>query len=146
MAQNLKSLGIPFMSQFHHPNLRYLRYDFLINYKGVPSLIEYDGEQHFNSQSCLYFKTSLHDLQERDRLKTQLAQYFKIKLIRIDYSQLGNTREHLERALKDKKLLYLSSVSKYSYLSRAHISTQKKYLQNLSPKELNSDGSLCPII
>lgn len=146
MARELKNLKIPFMSQFHHPNLRYLRYDFLINYKGLPCLIEYDGEQHFSSQSCLYFKASFPALQERDRLKAQVAQYLKIKLIRIDYSQLGKIRDHLDKALKGKNLLYLSSKTKYSYLTKPQLNTQKEYLHNLSPQDLNTEGSLCRLI
>lgn len=57
-----------------------------------------------------------HLKQNYDRLKTRVAIDFGYKLIRIDYTQIGNIKDHLLRALNDLNTIYLSTPMKYLFL------------------------------
>jgi len=137
---------IPFLREFNHPNLKFLRYDFLILYNSNPILIEFDGKQHFDSKSCNHFNTELFDYQERDRIKTQLAKFLKIKLIRIDYTKFYNILYFLDIGLKSSNLLYLSDPDKYQYLYKPSTKTINKYLININVNSFINNSSLCIII
>ena len=69
----------------------YLPFDFYVNNK---YLIEYDGEQHFNTESIFdYEYTHKHDL-----IKTQWCKKNNVPLIRIPYTHFNNI------TIKDLKL------------------------------------------
>lgn len=83
-----------------------LRFDFAIfeNNK-LTRLIEFDGEQHFNSHAydTGKFRDSLEEIQARDRKKDRYCMEHNIPLIRIPYTELKNL--NLEILLNDKFLI-----------------------------------------
>lgn len=70
-------------------DIRLLRYDFAIldDKNNIIQLIEYDGEQHSQINSCL-FNTS--ELKKHDEMKNEYAKQHNIPLKRIDFSEIDN--------------------------------------------------------
>lgn len=87
----LLSNNINFIQEVKFPNLKdksYLRFDFAIldENNQIIKLIEYDGRQHFDTNSIWHTDTViLHD-----KMKDDYCQEHKIPLIRIPYTQLEN--------------------------------------------------------
>lgn len=82
-----------------------LRFDFAIfNSKNeLAYLIEYDGEQHFNSKTNLIWADTLKQRQERDKIKNQFCINNQIKLYRIPYWEKNNLT--FELITSDKYLI-----------------------------------------
>lgn len=80
---------------------RYLKYDFAIldNQNQVIRLIEFDGQQHFDTTSYYYTEEGI----ERDEQKNNYAKTHNIPLVRIPYDELNNLS--LELLLSDTKYL-----------------------------------------
>lgn len=144
VAEVLRKKRIPFIHEFHHPNVKWLRYDFCFCYKGKPFLLEFDGRQHFDEYN--FYTTNikdLHSLQNRDRLKAQLCKWLHIYHIRIDYTQLRYIEYHINTALQQCNPLYLSTQQLYSYLKPPNKNTIDKYLIGMPSK---FESSYCHII
>lgn len=69
-------------------NKRALRFDFgiLDCNKNLIFLLEFDGEQHFNSNSAFYTE----DLIKNDKIKNQYCKEHNIPLVRIPYWEIDN--------------------------------------------------------
>jgi len=76
------------------PKNKLLRYDFYIQSHNL--LIEFDGKQHFekvkwqNDQTDEQVEERYNYLVECDNLKNEYADFNKIKLYRIKYTELNN--------------------------------------------------------
>ncbi|MHB2028964.1 MAG: hypothetical protein ACYCPT_09125 [Acidimicrobiales bacterium] len=115
----IEAHNIPYRTEFKHPNLPDLRYDFLIYDKGRLWFIEFDGEQHFKNTKRFYKTDKDFWLsQQRDIIKTKLIEELKSRLIRIDFSKIKHIESHLEAALKQKNVIvYLSTPVKYEFIN-----------------------------
>ena len=98
----LKENQIPFETQKIFEDCRFVdtnspaRFDFWVNNK---YLIEYDGEQHFQSKNSGWDTNEYcQKTQEHDAIKNQYCLDFDIPLIRIPYTQYNNL------SIKDLKL------------------------------------------
>ena len=81
-----------------------LRFDFAVFDNNVLiCLIEYDGEQHFNSVNCFGKdkEKTLEECRKRDALKDDYCIKHGYKLLRIPYTEYTN----IEQILKDNKLI-----------------------------------------
>jgi hypothetical protein len=79
---------------------------------------EWDGAQHFNrSYYCDFDNKKFQYRRALDLVKTHNAQYKGIKLLRIDFTQLGKSneiiKECIEYCIKNESLFYVSC--KYIY-------------------------------
>lgn len=87
----LNNANIPFKREYSYENLKNesgtkkLRFDFLVEDK---YLIEYDGIQHFKSDSG--YGSDLKNIQKRDELKNEYCRKNNLILIRIPYTHLDN--------------------------------------------------------
>ena len=93
IIQILLKNDIKFIQQYHFndlKNIRVYRFDFgvLNEQNDLQYLIEYDGEQHFESTE--YFTQSLKEIQYKDTLKNQYCLSHNIPLIRIPYTHLNS--------------------------------------------------------
>ena len=77
--------NIKYKSEYIFSDLPDRRYDFAIlnNDKQVIQLIEFDGEQHYIETP--FFKQTLNEQKETDKIKTDFAKKKNIKLVRIPY-------------------------------------------------------------
>lgn len=97
----LKEYNIKYISQYRidgciNPKTnRKLPFDFYLPNKNI--CIEFDGEQHFKQSKR--FKTKLEDIQYRDNIKTEYCINNGIKLLRISYKNIKNTKEILKNKL-----------------------------------------------
>ena len=84
---------------------RLYRYDFaLLKDNNIVRLIEFDGEQHFNSTRGTWQNhESLQEIQERDKIKNEYAKSHNIPLVRIPYTE--RDRMTLDMILGDKFLI-----------------------------------------
>ena len=104
IRQWLRKNNVEFTSQATFKNCtnpntnRKLRFDFYILKYNI--LIEFDGRQHSELISTSNFhKESLKNIQFRDNIKNKYASDNNIKLIRINYTQLNQTENILEKEL-----------------------------------------------
>ena len=145
VAEVLRLKNIPFISEFHHPNLKWLRYDFCFSYCSKCFLLEFDGFQHFNEHNVYTNNIQeFHALQDRDRLKAQLCKWLNIYHIRIDYTQLRYIEFHIRKALHKCDLLYLSTPSLYSYLKEPSRDTIKQPNRDTISRYLVNMPAKCP--
>ena len=79
-------------------NIKSLPFDFYLPEKNI--LIEYDGQQHYNSRKLFGGKTALEALQKRDAIKTAYCLDKNIKLIRIPYWDFDNIESILTKEIK----------------------------------------------
>jgi hypothetical protein len=117
--QVLTELDIPFIAQYHPPDLTKssYRYDFFITYKGRVFLIEFDGRQHFDATS--YHNKTPEDFTSqlrRDQDKTQYAIDNNISLIRLPYTLLGSLKGAIVDALESPDLLSFYDTTLYAPL------------------------------
>ena len=76
-------------------NINSLPFDFYLPEKNI--LIEYDGQQHFNSIEYFGGEEALEKTQRNDNIKTEYALKNKLNLIRIPYTEI----ENIENILKE---------------------------------------------
>jgi len=114
----LSSNNITYEYQFRFSNYKVRFYDFKFTHENHKYILEYDGIQHFN-KSKLYHKTFYTFLkqQKRDRKKMIKAIQNGYHIIRIDYTQESNIKEHIDKALTLKQKIYYSTEIMYEYLS-----------------------------
>lgn len=123
----LSEKGINYKPQSTIVGLSRKRFDFLIEHNGQNIVIEYDGEMHF--RYIPYYHVNMKFFlyrQSVDRVKTLSAITNGYKVIRIDYSQLLNIRYHLDIALDQLNILYLSTPKLYEgWLSGSIVSNEE---------------------
>jgi hypothetical protein len=96
--------GIDYIRQFTDDSLvdkAMLRFDFaVLNQDGKPkTLIEYNGEQHYEPVEWLGGEDSFQNTRRRDNLKRKYAKEKGIPLIEISYKQRPKLCEILQAAL-----------------------------------------------
>lgn len=113
----LTQANIPFEREVVLESLPRKRFDFRFHYNNRAYLLEFDGEQHF-TQNDFHHDDEAHfrEKQVVDVVKSQHAYQNGYFLIRIDYTQIDNIREHLHRALTSTERYYLSNPEMYAYL------------------------------
>ena len=100
LNQYQKELG-----DFSKERLSRLRYDFtLLKNDNIHSFIEFDGKQHFQFVN-IFFKTLEEFLfrHSSDEIKSKLATYSNIPLLRIRYDQIDFCEEMIDDLLKNPK-------------------------------------------
>jgi hypothetical protein len=119
VAGVLAMLNLLAETQYHHPNVPNLRYDFFFEYNGRRYLIEFDGLQHFMFSEFFHRSPDKFiDSQIRDRIKTQVAMMMDYTLIRIDYSEIDNVESFIRSTLDSGMTgLITTNGSLYSYLT-----------------------------
>ncbi len=97
------------------------RFDFEFEVNNIKYLLEFDGKQHFVYTS--YFHNDSEDVFEisrnTDKSKTKWVINQGYYMIRIDYTQIGNIRHHLLRALQSRyndQKLYVTNKALYEYI------------------------------
>ncbi len=115
--QIFKELKLEYKTQVKlNPNRGY-KYDGNLKYLSRNRLYEFDGKQHF--EYIEFFNKTEENFQYRreiDIIKTVEALEAGYQLIRIDYTQKKNIKEHLEKALKSSDKLYVSSPEMYTWI------------------------------
>lgn len=113
----LTQANIPFEREVVLASLPRKRFDFRFHYNNRAYLLEFDGEQHF-TQNDFHHHDEAHfrEKQVVDVVKSQHAYQNGYFLIRIDYTQIDNIREHLHRAMLSTGCYYLSNPEMYAYL------------------------------
>ena len=92
----LETISVDFLPQWYHPTCKDkgpLRFDFLVRPRNLferPTLIEYDGKQHFASIKHFGGDQGLADRQRRDEIKNKWAVANNHSMIRIPYTEQGN--------------------------------------------------------
>ena len=115
----LEQNNIPYEREYKISGVPRKRYDFYFTYNNHRILLELDGQQHFEYNQFFHRSTEKYQFKQNiDRLKTQAAINFGYYLIRIDYTQLHNIKQHLVYALTRCGQLYFSSYIMYTYLSQ----------------------------
>lgn len=92
IRQILNENNINFQTQYIIPELsNYMKFDFAIlnTDNNLMALIEYDGEQHFNSVEKWGGEEKLKIQQERDARKNKYCQEHGIPLLRIPYTDFN---------------------------------------------------------
>lgn len=100
----LKKSDITFVKEKSFPDLRkgLYRYDFYIeNYKGKQTIIEIDGQFHFQK---IISRAALLKQQEHDRQKNSYCLAHDIKLYRIPYWEVYQLKK-IEDLFQDKFLV-----------------------------------------
>lgn len=114
IASYLTEKGITYKSQSIIPGLPRKRFDFIFEYKGQRTIIEYDGKMHFKYYPYYHITEEyFYHRQLVDRVKNWVALSLGYKMIRIDDWQLQHIREHLDRALEQLDPLYLATPKLY---------------------------------
>lgn len=99
IQQWLINHNFSFSRQYVFPDLPKRFFDFRVELaNGNYLLIEYDGEQHTNSNSRYYSEEQV----ERDRQKDDYCLVNNIKLIRISYKDFPFLEEKLSKILLNK--------------------------------------------
>lgn len=124
----LKSKGIPFKSEVYIGVPWNCRFDFAISIKGIPVLIEIDGEPHFNRQDFKFANAkysggrgSFDEYQNKDCWKTEIALIRGYKVIRIAHFHMDCLEHVLHDAvecLNAGNSLFLSDPSAYKHILR----------------------------
>ena len=113
----LKELNIDFQPQFTFDEHPKKGYDLHFRYNEYDYLLEFDGIQHFN-----YVKIFHHDgkdlkkQQDTDCFYSHLALSKGYRLIRIDYTQINQIRDHLEEAFQSSSDVYFSTPDIYEHI------------------------------
>ena len=100
----LNSLNIKYTPQKRFKDCKYkntLPFDFYIHNKKSKLLIEFDGEQHFESVEIFGGEDALKDTQFRDKIKNDFAKEKDIPLLRIPYTEQDNIESILTNKLKE---------------------------------------------
>ena len=100
----LNSLSIKYTSQKRFPECKYkktLPFDFYIHNKKSKLLIEFDGEQHFESIEYFGGEDGFQLTQLRDQIKNDFALSNNIPLLRIPYTEKDNIEQILTNKLKE---------------------------------------------
>lgn len=128
----LRDGNLKFSPQYSLPVLPTRRYDFYFEYQNQKYLVEFDGEQHFKFVRKLHHtKRQYLEKQIIDRIKTYAAWTNGFHLIRIDYTQMNQIKDHLMRALSANQPVYFSTPEMYRYLTEANL--QLTELQKYAP-------------
>lgn len=94
IEQLLKDNNLTYQKEYSFKDLKLtypLRFDFALfekNTKNLVCLIEFDGMQHF-IETNYYFKSTLTEIQQRDKLKNKYCLEHNIPLFRVPYKQLS---------------------------------------------------------
>jgi len=121
----LKGYGISFIQQYQIKMLPSRKYDFYFEYNGRKFLIEFDGEQHFHYVRK-YHKNKIKFIESQiiDRIKTYAAWNSGMTIIRIDYTQIENIKQHLLNGISSTNMVYLSTPELYKYITDVNIMPQ----------------------
>lgn len=107
--------NIEFKAEFSFPGCRYA-YDFMIPSTGW--LIEFDGVQHFDSNSFFHSKIPFEARREADRKKTLMAYSNGLTLLRIHHDDFDRLPELLPMILtRIAPQTVCSRVEEYEYLN-----------------------------
>jgi very-short-patch-repair endonuclease len=115
----LKTMNIPFKSQFKFLPTNRERYDLQFIYNNCNYILEFDGGQHFKpwrKESETQFQTR----QYQDIQKTNAAISANYFIIRIDYKNINRIKQCLLNAFECQNQgakFYLSSPDMYTYLN-----------------------------
>ena len=98
ISESLANINCSFQSQKRQPMSinnykRTLIFDFYGTHKDINFVIEFDGHQHFNSDSYYSKKGNFADSQLKDWLKTRWCSENNIKLFRIHYSDINKIQQ-----------------------------------------------------
>lgn len=99
VEQTLINLGLEFESQVKFPDCKHIRqlpFDFCIKYEGKDYLIEYDGKQHFSSDSFFGGDEEFRKRRNRDKIKNRFARQSGKKLIRLQKKHINSMDDILE--------------------------------------------------
>lgn len=89
IAYLLDENNIEYIEQYRFPDFATKSYDFAIIKDGkIIQLIEFDGEQHY--KAIPQWRTTLEEIQRRDKEKNEYAEKHNIPLIRIPYWERDN--------------------------------------------------------
>lgn len=80
-------------------NVKPLPFDFKVDFMGITTMVEYDGEQHFKGNSSWGGEKALRETQLRDQIKNDYCVKNNINLVRIPYWEYDNIETILEEAL-----------------------------------------------
>lgn len=97
-------------------------FDFYFNYGNKEYYIEFDGQQHFKRHDVFHesYEDFLKD-RSRDIKKTNFALSSGVFLIRIDFKEMRNIRQHIENALQSEDIYYYSNREVYDWLIKEHL-------------------------
>lgn len=122
----LREFGITFDQEHRIDMIPSRRYDFYFEYKGRKFLIEFDGEQHFQYVRKYHrYKYKFYESQVIDRIKTYAAWNSGMTIIRIDYTQADNVRNHIIMAVNSPQVVYLSDPHLYGYIINVNITPEE---------------------
>lgn len=102
-------------------------YDFLIDYKGIKCIIEFDGKQHFNRSTWHKIDGVFEYEQTKDRTKTYVALTSGYNVIRIQTEDYKSTSSFLDSTLNkitSSSTLFVDDIDKYSYLLDVEVSNE----------------------
>ena len=117
-SKQLMSLDIIFYREHPIIDLPGRRFDFIFCYNNKTYILEYDGRQHFDHTQA--FDETFKEFKEKQKIdisKTKKAIEYNCTLIRIDYTQFNNIKDHIIMALKTDKSLYISNSLMYKYIT-----------------------------
>jgi hypothetical protein len=98
-------------------NGNYFRYDFVINYRDITIVIEYDGIQHFQIRDYWQTQETFDEARKRDIYKQNVALKEGKKVIRIDYTiDFNQMEKYLKIALEYNGNIYYSTPSLYEWI------------------------------
>lgn len=106
ISEYVESKNIKYISQYKTKeckNIARLPFDFAIfnNNETINCLIEYDGEQHYQSKEFFGGEEAFKQRQHNDQIKNQYCKDNNIKLIRIPYWDFDNIEDILNEELKE---------------------------------------------
>lgn len=111
------------IKQFILPTLARKKFDFMFEYRGISTLLEYDGEFHFRGDLyCDRDPNMFRRRQEYDIMKTRMAIISGYRLIRIDYTQINHIEKHILAAFEffeKGHVTYYSRPEMYKYITDA---------------------------
>lgn len=90
IARHLEKRNIEFETEQSFPDCRHkgmLRFDFFFVYAGQTFLIEYQGKQHYRSDTLFGNEYELLEQQKRDQVKREYCKVKGYHLLEIEYKQ-----------------------------------------------------------
>lgn len=96
----LSARNILFHKEFIFPDLPLARFDFYIPEKNM--IIEYDGQQHYETIECWGGEEALKEIQKRDTIKNIYCINNNISLIRIPYYDFDLINQILYEIFEEK--------------------------------------------
>ena len=104
ISEILDNMNISYIRQYRFDNCKdkyTLPFDFYLNQLNI--LIEFDGIQHFRETGSFGNNDYYHEIKKHDDIKNKFSKDNNIKLIRINYKEIENIKDILEKELLDEK-------------------------------------------